>query len=179
MDKLYDTPIKAIRKKCLNCTLNQPKEIRYCTSYDCDLYPYRMGTRPSKETMDTLEKFYKKNVSQLRISKCLISVYQFYVLLIKSLACQGLLIKKRYPGILIVDQYLACLQQIHQLVELFIVPRMIIYMPYITIGKALVIYLYNIYLYILFYLLFMGSNIKLLILLYLQALNTETYAPVG
>ena len=61
MDKLYDTPIKAIRKKCLNCTLNQPKEIRYCTSYDCDLYPYRMGTRPSQETIDTLEEFYQKN----------------------------------------------------------------------------------------------------------------------
>ena len=61
MDKLYDTPIKAIRKKCLDCTLHQPKEIRYCTNYDCELYPYRMGTRPSKETMDTLEEYFQKN----------------------------------------------------------------------------------------------------------------------
>ena len=55
--KLYDTPIKAIRKKCLDCTCNQPKEIRLCPIVECPLYPYRMGRRPDKVTLDTIKKF--------------------------------------------------------------------------------------------------------------------------
>ena len=61
MDKLYDTPLKAIRKKCLDCSYWQPKEVRKCTVIDCPIYPYRMGTRPSKETLKTLEDYYSKN----------------------------------------------------------------------------------------------------------------------
>ena len=59
--KLYKTPIKAIRKMCLQCTINQPKEIRLCTVIDCACYAYRMGTRPSKATLDTMEAFYEEN----------------------------------------------------------------------------------------------------------------------
>ena len=61
MDKLFETPIKAIRKMCLQCTINQPKEIRLCTVIDCACYAYRMGTRPSKATLDTMEAFYEEN----------------------------------------------------------------------------------------------------------------------
>ena len=61
MDKLYDTPIKAIRQKCLDCTLHQVKEIRLCPVIDCALYPYRMGRRPSQATIDTLKEFREKN----------------------------------------------------------------------------------------------------------------------
>ena len=61
MDKLYDTPVKAHRKKCLDCTCNHPKEIRLCTVIDCACYAYRMGTRPSKATLDTMEAFYEEN----------------------------------------------------------------------------------------------------------------------
>tara|TARA_B100001250_G_C19599968_1_gene700171 strand:- start:350 stop:538 length:189 start_codon:yes stop_codon:yes gene_type:complete len=61
MDKLYDTPIKAIRQKCLDCTLHQVKEIRLCPVVDCAIYPYRMGQRPSQATIDTLKQFYDKN----------------------------------------------------------------------------------------------------------------------
>ena len=60
MDKKLDTPIKAIRNNCLDCTCNQPKEIRLCTIIDCACYPYRMGTRPSKATLDTMKQFYEK-----------------------------------------------------------------------------------------------------------------------
>jgi len=31
MGKLYETPIKAIRKKCLDCSYWSPKEVRTCT----------------------------------------------------------------------------------------------------------------------------------------------------
>ena len=61
MKKLIHTPIKAIRKKCLDCTCNQPKEIRNCTVVNCALYPYRMGHRPDKSTIDTIKRFLSKN----------------------------------------------------------------------------------------------------------------------
>jgi len=43
------TPVKAIRKKCLDCSAYQPKEVRLCTMLDCSLFPYRMGKRPRKD----------------------------------------------------------------------------------------------------------------------------------
>ena len=61
MNKLYDTPVKAIRKKCLDCSCFQPKEVRLCTCVDCPIYPYRMGTRPSKATLESIEAFYEEN----------------------------------------------------------------------------------------------------------------------
>ena len=61
MDKLYDTPIKAIRKNCLDCSCYQSKEVRECVLIHCPLYPYRMGTRPSQATIDTMNEFYSEN----------------------------------------------------------------------------------------------------------------------
>lgn len=37
------TPMKAIRRKCLDCCGWQPQEVRLCTAILCSLYPYRMG----------------------------------------------------------------------------------------------------------------------------------------
>ncbi len=45
------TPIKAIRAKCLDCTCNQPKEVRDCHITTCTLWPYRMGRRPHSEAL--------------------------------------------------------------------------------------------------------------------------------
>jgi hypothetical protein len=50
------TPIKAIRAKCMDCTCNQPKEIRECTVTRCALWPYRMGRRPKAEELIILEQ---------------------------------------------------------------------------------------------------------------------------
>ena len=61
MDKLFETPINAMRKKCLDCSCFQPKEVRLCPCVDCPIYPYRMGRRPDKATLDTIETFYKEN----------------------------------------------------------------------------------------------------------------------
>ena len=55
------TPIKSIRKKCLDCTCGQVKEIRDCPIINCALYPYRMGRRPDKSTLYTINKFYNEN----------------------------------------------------------------------------------------------------------------------
>ena len=37
---------KAIRKKCLECTCNQSKEVELCEIVDCPLFPYRFGCGP-------------------------------------------------------------------------------------------------------------------------------------
>lgn len=60
MAKLYDTPIKAIRKKCLDCSNHQSKEVRLCTVIKCAIYPYRFGRRPDKAVVDTLKEFYSE-----------------------------------------------------------------------------------------------------------------------
>ncbi len=38
--------LQAIRAKCLDCCVGQPKEVRLCQAYDCDLWPYRTGKNP-------------------------------------------------------------------------------------------------------------------------------------
>jgi hypothetical protein len=45
------TPMKAIRAKCLDCSCQQPKEVRLCTVKQCPLYPFRMGKRPIKSNL--------------------------------------------------------------------------------------------------------------------------------
>lgn len=42
------TPLKAIRKKCLECCEGSVKEIRLCPSTDCALHEYRLGKNPSR-----------------------------------------------------------------------------------------------------------------------------------
>lgn len=59
--KLYDTPVKAIRKKCLDCCNDSHKEVNKCTVIKCAIYPYRFGRRPSKAIVDTLKQFYAEN----------------------------------------------------------------------------------------------------------------------
>ncbi len=42
MDKKVLTPVRAIRKKCLECS-GRPKEIRLCQSQECPLFKFRLG----------------------------------------------------------------------------------------------------------------------------------------
>ncbi len=46
------TPIKAIRRKCLDCVCWNRAEVVRCEIDLCPLWPYRMGRRPSDH--DTL-----------------------------------------------------------------------------------------------------------------------------
>lgn len=48
------TPMKAIRKKCLDCSGGELKQVRECPIKTCTLWPYRMGKRP--ETVKKTEK---------------------------------------------------------------------------------------------------------------------------
>lgn len=40
------SPIKAIRKKCLDCSGESPAEVRECPVRDCILFPFRFGMMP-------------------------------------------------------------------------------------------------------------------------------------
>ena len=40
------TPMKAIRKKCLECSCGSFNEVKLCPVEKCPLYPYRFGHRP-------------------------------------------------------------------------------------------------------------------------------------
>lgn len=42
------TPIKSIRKKCLECCVGSVKEIRLCPLTDCPLHTFRFGKNPSR-----------------------------------------------------------------------------------------------------------------------------------
>lgn len=46
---LEKTPLKAIRKYCLECCLEKPSEVRLCASKNCPLWHFRMGKNPSSE----------------------------------------------------------------------------------------------------------------------------------
>lgn len=43
----YITPMKAIRAKCLDCSLSNPNEVRLCTVTRCPLYAFRLGHNPN------------------------------------------------------------------------------------------------------------------------------------
>ena len=50
------TPIKAIRKKCLDCSGDSSKEVNQCQILDCPLYLYRMGKRPTDSEKKELKQ---------------------------------------------------------------------------------------------------------------------------
>ena len=62
MAKAKLTPIKAIRKKCLDCACGSHKEVRECKVVQCPLYPYRFGRRPTEAIVDTRNEFSQKNL---------------------------------------------------------------------------------------------------------------------
>ncbi len=41
------SPIKAIRKKCLDCMGNQAQEVRACPMPECSLWTFRLGINPN------------------------------------------------------------------------------------------------------------------------------------
>jgi hypothetical protein len=47
MDKCL-SPIKSIRKHCIDCSGGSLKEVRLCPVKKCPLYPYRMGKNPNR-----------------------------------------------------------------------------------------------------------------------------------
>jgi hypothetical protein len=42
------SPLKAIRAKCLDCSCQQPREVKECPITSCGLWPFRMGRNPNR-----------------------------------------------------------------------------------------------------------------------------------
>jgi len=40
------SPLRAIRDKCLDCSCYQPSEVRLCEAVKCPLWPFRAGRHP-------------------------------------------------------------------------------------------------------------------------------------
>ncbi len=41
-----ESPIKAIRAKCVDCSAGDMSEVRKCVAFNCPLWPFRMGVNP-------------------------------------------------------------------------------------------------------------------------------------
>jgi hypothetical protein len=42
--------LRSIREKCLDCSVQQPGEVKSCTVYTCALHPFRFGVDPDPST---------------------------------------------------------------------------------------------------------------------------------
>jgi hypothetical protein len=74
------TPIKTIRAKCLDCSCDQPKEVRLCPCFECPLWGYRMGVRPDhkraleanlaarEEKLRDTQGFFEQNERSVQVS---------------------------------------------------------------------------------------------------------------
>jgi len=46
MSQKRQSPLKAIRSKCLDCVCGKAREVELCPISDCSLYPFRLGNNP-------------------------------------------------------------------------------------------------------------------------------------
>ena len=53
------TPLKAIRKYCLDCA-GRPGEVRKCQAGDCFLFIYRMGRNPARRGVGPGPRIFKR-----------------------------------------------------------------------------------------------------------------------
>ena len=49
------TPLKAIRRKCLDCSVGSRAEVRECVIPGCPLYLYRLGKNPARKGMGSIQ----------------------------------------------------------------------------------------------------------------------------
>jgi hypothetical protein len=58
----YVTPIKSIRKHCLQCSGGSVKEVRECVIHQCVLYNFRMGKNPRRKGINRKKRVVDKSV---------------------------------------------------------------------------------------------------------------------
>ena len=58
------TPVKAIRRKCFDCTGGHWLEIKKCPNVACALFPYRFGKRPTADIEKEID-----NASRIALSE--------------------------------------------------------------------------------------------------------------
>ena len=48
--KKIESPLKAIRAKCIDCSGGSANEVKLCTVNECELYPFRFGKNPFRKS---------------------------------------------------------------------------------------------------------------------------------
>ena len=64
----YLSPVKAIKKFCLDCVGGSVKERRLCNTTDCPLYPFRLGKNPNRSGIGGRGVSQKSKISQNNIT---------------------------------------------------------------------------------------------------------------
>lgn len=65
------TPLRAIRRKCLDCCAGSSPEVALCHIKDCSLWPYRDGHNPRKKgqggpgNREALAKYFREKKTSL------------------------------------------------------------------------------------------------------------------
>lgn len=66
----YETsPLKAIKKKCIECFGGVQSEVKRCTGKTCPLYPFRYGTNPYRQRVTFSEERKAKLAENLKIAR--------------------------------------------------------------------------------------------------------------
>lgn len=60
-------PLKAIRRKCLDCCAGSSHEVGLCPVGDCALHPYRLGKNPSRKGRKLTEE--ERTAAAARLAK--------------------------------------------------------------------------------------------------------------
>ena len=56
------TPLKSIRKKCLDCMCGSANEVKLCPSDDCPIFQYRFGKNPARKGIGGVGRPFQKRV---------------------------------------------------------------------------------------------------------------------
>ncbi len=54
------TPLRAIKKHCLECSGYEKKEVRECKITDCVLFEYRLGNNPKRTGIGITKNLHSK-----------------------------------------------------------------------------------------------------------------------
>ena len=66
----YETnPVKAIRKKCLDCCCGSSDEVKSCTITECMLHPFRLGKNPFRAKRELSDEQKEAIASRLAESR--------------------------------------------------------------------------------------------------------------
>ena len=61
------TPMKAIRRKCIDCSCGSSNEVKLCPVKNCPLYDYRFGKDPHRKKVEYTEE--QRKAMATRISE--------------------------------------------------------------------------------------------------------------
>ena len=67
--QICQNPVKAIRRKCIDCSGWNQREVELCPLTECTLYPFRFGKNPfrtKREVSDEQREAMKQRLAEAR-----------------------------------------------------------------------------------------------------------------